>query len=392
MIDKVTVQECAICGACVNACPVDAISFTKAHLDFWYPQINEDICIHCNQCECACPILGCKGKPDDGYPIAFAAKSADDSIRLRSSSGGVFYELAEQMLREGGYVCGAVFDDEFHVKHILSNTHEDILRMMGSKYAQSDMGYCYREIKEMLEKGNKVLFSACPCQVAGLRTFLGKDYKNLLLVELICHGIPSDGMLQTYIDMQEKKYGARLTKLEFRNKAKGWHNSSVRMEFKNRRVHSIPMTFDTYMQGYFRGITLKESCFSCQFRKFKSGSDLTIGDLWGAEIAIPDMDDNIGLSAVIVNSEKGALFLERSEIVCCQFEIDRILKYNRSLLESFDEGAQRTAFYAYTEKYDLERAIKAFFQEKLLQKAKREFRFFLRCTWYALRGKGKPLY
>ena len=313
-------------------------------------------------------------------------------MRMRSSSGGAFYELADQMLRDGGYVCGAVFDDEFHVKHILSNAKEDILRMMGSKYAQSDVGYCYREVKDVLEKGCKVLFSGCPCQVAGLRTFLGKEYPNLLFVELICHGIPSDHMLQTYIGMQERKYGAKLTKMEFRNKKKGWHNSSVRMEFENGRVHSEPMTFDTYMQGYFRGVTLKESCFSCQFRGFKSGSDLTIGDLWGAEISIPDMDDNNGLSAVIVNSEKGTLFLNRSKTIRRQFEIDKILKYNQSLLTSFDEGAQRAAFYAYTERCDLEGAIETFFQETLLQKAKRKFRFFLRYAWYTLQGKGKPLY
>lgn len=167
MIDKVSVQECAICGACINACPVDAISLDKVHLDFRYPQINEDICIHCSQCEKACPILGNKGKPSEGYPVAFAAKSENDPMRMRSSSGGAFYELADQMLRDGGYVCGAVFDDKFHVKHILSNAKEDMLRMMGSKYAQSDVGYCYREVKDVLEKGCKVLFSGCPCPGRG---------------------------------------------------------------------------------------------------------------------------------------------------------------------------------------------------------------------------------
>ena len=246
MIDKVSVQECAICGACINACPVDAISLDKVHLDFRYPQINEDICIHCNQCEKACPILGNKGKPDEGYPVACAAKSENDPMRLRSSSGGIFYELADRMLRDGGYVCGAVFDDKFHVKHILSNAKEDILRMMGSKYAQSDVGHCYREIKDVLEKGCKVLFSGCPCQVAGLRTFLGKEYPNLVLVELICHGIPSDHMLQTYIGMQERKYGARLTRMEFRNKKKGWHNSSVRMEFENGKTAFMDFEGEQY--------------------------------------------------------------------------------------------------------------------------------------------------
>ena len=267
MIDKVSVQECAICGACINACPVDAISLDKVHLDFRYPQINEDICIHCNRCEKACPILGNKGKPDEGYPVAFAAKSENDPMRMRSSSGGVFYELADQMLRDGGYVCGAVFDEEFHVKHILSNAKEDMLRMMGSKYAQSDVGYCYREVKDVLEKGCKVLFSGCPCQVAGLRTFLGKEYPNLVLVELICHGIPSDHMLQTYIGMQERKYGARLTRMEFRNKKKGWHNSSVRMEFGHHRTYSKPEAADAYMNGFEERRAGKNTRQRCRSRR-----------------------------------------------------------------------------------------------------------------------------
>ena len=392
MIDRISVEQCTLCGSCYNACPVDAISFKTLYLDFLYPAIDNSRCVGCDRCEKSCPILADKQEPESGYPIAFAARSRDEEARRKSSSGGVFYELASEILSEGGYICGAVFDDHFHVKHIVSNTQKDLYRMMGSKYAQSDMGMCFRQIKTLLDEGKNVLFTGCPCQVAGLRTYMGRKHPNLLLVELICHGIPSDHMLQTYIGMQERKYGARLKEMEFRNKEKGWHNSSVRMEFENGRVHSEPMTFDTYMQGYFRGVTLKESCFSCQFRGFKSGSDLTIGDLWGAEISIPDMDDNNGLSAVIVNSEKGTLFLNRSKIIRRQFEIDKILKYNQSLLTSFDEGAQRTAFYAYTEKYDLERAIETFFQETLLQKAKRKFRFFLRYAWYTLQGKGKPLY
>lgn len=392
MIDKISVQDCALCGACFNACPVDAIRFSKAYLDFRYPEIDATRCVHCNQCEKACPILGDKSKPEDGYPIAFAAKSNDDSVRLRSSSGGAFYELASQMLRDGGYVCGAVFDESFHVRHIVSNMQRDLVRMMGSKYAQSDVGYCYREIKEKLNAGEKVLFSGCPCQVAGLRTYLGKSYKDLLLVELICHGIPSDQMLQTYIRMQEKKYGAKLKRMEFRNKAKGWHNSAVRMEFENGKIYTEPMTIDAFMQGYFRGISLKESCFSCQFRNFTSGSDLTIGDFWGAEIEMPNIDDNKGLSAIISNSQKGTAFLEKTLTACVPVKIDNILKYNQALVRSFDIGTQRAIFYKYVTAHSSEEAIEQFFQEKLFQKIKRKGRFALRCIWHAIRGKGKPLY
>jgi len=391
MIDKVSVQECAICGACINACPVDAISLDKVHLDFRYPQIKEDICIHCNQCEKVCPILGNKGKPDDGYPVAFAAKSENDPMRMRSSSGGAFYELADQMLRDGGYVCGAVFDDEFYVKHILSYAKEDILRMMGSKYAQSDVGYCYREVKDVLEKGCKVLFSGCPCQVAGLRTFLGKEYPNLVLVELICHGIPSDHMLQTYIGMQERKYGAKLTKMEFRNKKKGWHNSSVRMEFENHRIYSIPYTADAYTIGFLRNITLKSSCYDCHFRNFTAGSDITLGDFWGAEVELPE-DDNKGISAILVNSGKGMDIIDRCNLALTPANVETVIKYNKNLLCSAALSPQRSLFYASADTNGLEKAIRRYLEESTIQKLKRQSRYALRCIWHTIRGKGKPLY
>lgn len=391
MIDKVSVQECTLCGACVNACPVDAISLDKAYLDFRYPQINEDICIHCNQCEQACPILGNKGKPNEGYPVAFAAKSENDSMRMRSSSGGAFYELADQMHRDGGYVCGAVFDDEFHVKHILSNAKEDILRMMGSKYAQSDVGYCYREIKDVLEKGCKVLFSGCPCQVAGLRTFLGKEYPNLLLVELICHGIPSDQMLQTYIGMQERKYDARLTRMEFRNKKKGWHNSSVRMEFENHRIYSIPYTADAHTIGFLRNITLKSSCYDCHFRNFTAGSDIIMGDFWGAEVELPE-DDNKGISAILVNSGKGMDIIDRCNLALTPANVETVIKYNKNLLCSAAVSPQRSSFYAHADTNGLEEAIRIYLEESTIQKLKRQSRYALRCIWHTIRGKGKPLY
>lgn len=391
MIDRVSVQECTLCGACVNACPTDAISFSKPYLDFCYPQVKEDVCLHCDLCEKACPVLGKKAEPIEGFPVAFAAKSNDEAARLHSSSGGTFYEFASQMLRDGGYVCGAVFDDKFHVKHILSNAKEDILRMMGSKYAQSNMGYCYREIKDVLEKGCKVLFSGCPCQAAGLRTFLGKEYPNLLLVELICHGIPSDRMLQTYIGMQERKYGAKLARMEFRNKKKGWHNSSVRMEFENHRIYSIPYTADAYTIGFLRNITLKSSCYDCHFRNFAAGSDIILGDFWGAEVELPE-DDNKGISAILVNSGKGMDLIDRCNLALTPANVETVIRYNKNLLCSAAPSPQRSSFYASADTNGLEEAIRRYLEESAIQKLKRQSRYALRCIWHTIRGKGKPLY
>ena len=391
MIDKVSVRDCALCGACFNACPVDAIRFSKAYLDFRYPEIDVTRCVRCNQCEKACPVLGSKSKPEGGYPIAFAAKSNDDSVRLHSSSGGAFYELASQMLHDGGYVCGAAFDESFHVRHIVSNTQEDIFRMMGSKYAQSDVGYCYREIKEKLNAGEKVLFSGCPCQVAGLRTYLGRPYKDLILVELICHGIPSDQMLQAYIHMQEKKYGAKLKRMEFRNKTKGWHGSSMRMEFENQRVYSKSITADAYMNGFLGSATLKSSCYNCHFRNFTTGSDIVLGDFWGAEVELPE-DDNKGISAILVNSEKGMDILDRCNLALTRTDVETVIKYNRNLLCSAEPNPQRSSFYASVDTNGLEEAIRRHLEESITQKLRRQSRYALRCIWHAIRGKGKPLY
>ncbi len=349
-------------------------------------------CIGCGRCERACPLLTDRCKPEDGYPVAFAARSKNEEVRLHSSSGGVFYELAYKTLSDSGYVCGAVFDEQFHVKHIVSDTQEDLERMMGSKYAQSDMGFCYREIKKKLDDGKKVLFTGCPCQVAGLRTYLGKDYPNLLLVELICHGIPSDSMLQTYIGMQEKKYGAKLKRLEFKDKAKGWHSSSVRMQFENKCIYTAPIGADAYMKGFLGNVFLKPACYSCNFRNFSSGADITIGDFWGAEVELPKEDDNKGLSAVIVNTEKGLAALKSCAIVLIPTTEERIIKHNMNLIKSPSKSPQRNEFYGYAEVNGYEAAIQRFLKEKFTQKLKRHMKYRLRCVAHMLRREGKPLY
>jgi len=336
--------------------------------------------------------LADKQEPESGYPIAFAARIRDEEARRKSSSGGVFYELASKILSEGGYICGAVFDDHFHVKHIVSNTQKDLYRMMGSKYAQSDMGMCFRQIKTLLDEGKNVLFTGCPCQVAGLRTYIGRKHPNLLLVELICHGIPSDQMLQTYIGMQEKKYGSRLKEMEFRNKAKGWHNSSVRMEFANHRLYAETIGSDTYMKGFLGSTFLKPSCYQCHFRNYAAGSDIVLGDFWGAEVEHTAEDDNKGLSAVLVNTEKGFASLNKCMLMIVPTSVEKIVKYNMNLVQSAGKSPLRSEFYAYAEENGYESAIRCFLEEKLIDKAIRRGRFVLRYAWHVIRGKGCPLY
>ena len=391
MIDKLSPNECALCGSCADACPTGAISFQKAYLDFRYPSVDSAKCISCGLCERVCPVLT-TGEASAVPQKAYAAKNPDREIRRGSSSGGVFWALAKTMLSQGGYVCGAVFDEEFRVHHLVSNREEDVRRMMGSKYAQSDLTGVYKRVKELLRKGETVLFTGCPCQVAGLSSFLGKKYDNLILVDIICHGIPGSTMLRFYLDYQEKKHRSKIDTICFRDKKQGWHNSSVRIRFANGAEYRSPITVDAYMKGYFGATVLKESCYDCKFKLFRSGSDLTMGDFWGAEIVRTDLDDNVGLSAVIAHTAKADALLQQCGLDLWEENLDTIIKYNPNLIRPTRRNPNREVFYDYAQANGYVAAIEKLFAERPLKAVYRKGRYALRCIWYWVRGRKKPLY
>lgn len=394
MIDKLSPNECMLCGSCADACPANAISFKKEHLAFHYPEIDPEACISCGLCDRACPVLSAEGAVQEtrSLPRAFAAGNPDPEIRRNSSSGGIFRALAQAVLDRGGYVCGAVFDEDFRVAHRISDREEDVRRMMGSKYAQSDLTGIYREIRELLRSGKTVLFTGCPCQAAALRSFLGKDHENLFAVDFICHGTPSGSILRTYLDDQEKQHQSRVKTLCFRDKKHGWHRSSVRIGFENGAEYCEPITVDAYMKGFLGGIYLKESCYDCKFKNFRSGSDLTMGDFWGVEAERPDLDDNTGLSAILVGTEKGGRLLEESGVQLHDIPLDTVIKYNRNLVASTKMAPDREEFYEYAKQNGLSAAIRTKLTEPPMQKLRRKCRYALRCVWYFVTRRGKPLY
>lgn len=394
MIDRINVQDCVLCGSCMNICPVNAISFQKEYLDFCYPEIDKKKCIGCDLCERVCPVLKeiVSFSNRMNSPLAYIARNRSSEVRRRSTSGGIFFAAAQYVLSMGGYICGAIFDDDFHVKHICTNDVEQVQRMLGSKYAQSDMGDIFRQVKDILLRGTLVLFTGCPCQIAGLNAYLRKNYDNLILMELICHGIPSDKMLQSYIQLLESLYHAKLTQIQFRNKDKGWHCSAVSASFLNGSSYRNPITVDAYMRGFLGNIYLKESCYHCKFRSFKSGADLMIGDFWGAETEMPQIDDNTGLSAVLIHSKKGNEFFHQLDIDCYETNVERIIYYNRSIIESAQPNKNRHIFYQCAEINGYPNAIYKILWEKIIDKWKRQVHYVLRCIYYKLSGRGKPLY
>lgn len=394
MIDKLSVKDCALCGSCADACPVSAITYETAYKDFSYPKVNPDKCIGCNLCEKVCPVLAGDTREADTAPLrrAYAAKNPDSAVRQGSSSGGVFWAIAQTVLAYGGYVCGVVFDENFRVHHSISNRTEDVRKMMGSKYAQSDLTGIYKIIRELLGAGELVLFTGCPCQVAALHQFLGKDYENLITVDIICHGVPSNTMLRAYLDYQEKKHRSKIETVCFRDKKHGWHNSSIKIGFANRSVYCAPITADAFMKGYFGAIVLKESCYSCAFKNFRAGSDMTMGDFWGAEAVRPELDDNTGLSAVIANTGKGDAFLHQCGLELWEEQLNTVVRYNRNLIAPTKKNPERDRFYVYAQTNGYAAAIRDLLTEPPLKRLRREGRYLLRCICYFIMGRGKPLY
>lgn len=297
------VEGCCGCGACLNVCPKNAISFREDAEGFAYPSVDEGKCIDCSLCVKVCPVLS----PDvERLPLkVYAAKNRDLQERIQSSSGGMFLPLAREVLRQGGQVFGVEFSEDFRsARHACASDADGVKRFSGSKYIQSDTGRTYSMTKMFLENGVPVLYSGTPCQIAGLRKFLRKDYENLYTVDLVCHGVPSPGIWRRYMDETAPEGTASVN---FRDKVTGWKRFSLVMKDCSGKVlFSQREDENVFMDGFLKNLYLRPSCYRCPARKGRSGSDLTIADYWHLKKTLPDFDDNTGVGLVLVNTAKGA--------------------------------------------------------------------------------------
>lgn len=297
------VEGCCGCGACLNVCPKNAISFREDAEGFAYPSVDEGKCIDCSLCVKVCPVLS----PDvERLPLkVYAAKNRDLQERIQSSSGGMFLPLAREVLRQGGQVFGVEFSEDFRsARHACASDADGVKRFSGSKYIHSDTGRTYSMTKMFLENGVPVLYSGTPCQIAGLRKFLRKDYENLYTVDLVCHGVPSPGIWRRYMDETAPEGTASVN---FRDKVTGWKRFSLVMKDSSGKVlFSQREDENVFMDGFLKNLYLRPSCYRCPARKGRSGSDLTIADYWHLKKTLPDFDDNTGVGLVLVNTAKGA--------------------------------------------------------------------------------------
>ncbi len=306
--------NCCGCNACGDVCPKDAITFETDIEGFWYPVVDKTKCIDCGLCEKVCPELHIDElkKNDFETPVrTIAAINKDMSVRWDSTSGGAFSALADGMYEQGGYVSGAVYDERFLVHNYISDNRNDLPRLRSSKYLQSNAEGLYKNIRDLLRRGEKVLACGTPCQMAALRSFLRKDYDNLIIVDFICRGVNSPKVYRKYLDSLERKYGGKIVSVKAKNKELGWRSLTRKVVFDNGQVYYGIKMDDDFRRGYHTNVFCRPSCYACKYKGFPRMADVTIADYWGIEKIDKNLDNNIGTSMILLNSRKGEKYFEQ---------------------------------------------------------------------------------
>ena len=302
-------QKCSGCGLCEHLCPKNAITMVEKD-GFLYPNVNENTCVYCGVCVKLCPVNSDK-LTESNCIEAFAVKHKDSNVIFNSSSGGIFTALSDKILENNGYIIGADFDDDMNLVHTTTSTTEGRDRMRGSKYIQSNTVGIYKAIRDLLNEDKPILFTGTPCQAAAVRkAFPNKD--NLYIVDIICHGVPSPEVWKKYVEFIEKKYKKKLTFFSFRNKSlSGWRKYSAKLTFDDKTEILHNDYTGSFIELFRYDVCLRPSCTECNFTSMNRQGDITIGDFWGIENTIPEISDNKGISAVMINTEKGKRLFEQ---------------------------------------------------------------------------------
>ena len=339
-------EQCCGCSACKQICPKQCITMCADEEGFLYPVVEKNKCVNCGMCEKVCPVLNVS-KKRSGEPLCYAAYNNNEEERLNSSSGGIFCLLARRIIEEGGIVFGAAMSDDCKiVHHIAVSELEYIEKLQGSKYVQSEIGSTYKQAREALEDGVKVLFSGTPCEIEGLKAYLQKDYEKLVCVDVVCHGSPSPKLWGNYVRFRERHAGATACRTFFRHKKHGWKKYEVLFKFTNNTSYEQILYKDLFMQMFLQNLCLRPSCYACSFKKENRESDMTLADFWGCGNICPDLDDDKGLSMILIHSEKGKGIFDSIKANMCfrEVPIQAALKGNIAVTESCKKPPNREQF------------------------------------------------
>ena len=340
MINILDKKNCCGCFACSQICPKHCITMSRDKEGFFYPNVDENICIGCGLCEKVCPELDHNKLDNWKEPKVYESYSKDDEIRIESTSGGLFSILANQMYDEGAYVGGAVYDEEFRLKLFISNNRADLNRIRGSKYIQAEVGETFIQVKDLLDKGEKVFICSNPCQIFALKKFLRKDYSNLYTCDILCKGVPTYKFLKAYLDYQSSKSGSKVQSLQFKYKDEKyvWGQLGTKIIFENGKHYLKDGGEDAFMTAFLKtGFTVRPSCIECHFKDFPRYADISLGDFWGIQ-NYSKQDTRKGMSLVLVNNEKGEELLNKvsNNLYLAEHSVKEASKGNIHLIQAYD--------------------------------------------------------
>lgn len=365
MNNMVPVENCTGCSACLFCCPQDAIAMVEDGEGFLYPQIDPLKCNTCGLCAKTCPAQTVSTVKSDGVPTVYAGWTNDRELLRQSTSGGVFSEIARNVIKEGGVVFGAAYDETMAVRHMAVETWDNLQALRGSKYVQSDVGDTYRQAENHLKAGRRVLYSGTPCQIAGLHVAIKRDHKNLLTCDLICHGVPSPKVFRMAIDSIEKRKNSKVVGFLFREKSFGWLHPTVRIAFADGTFLNENYMDNHFNLGFQKDIYLRPACYQCPIKPGGPVADITLGDFWQLLKFEPSLINRGGTSAVIVNTERGSQAIQhcvgRLSLTECSFtfiEKDSILRKSVKLLP------ERAAFFAELDRLSFEELTRKYIKPR----------------------------
>lgn len=339
---------CTGCSACMNICPHKCITMKNDNDGFVYPEVDEKVCVNCGLCRRICPVNNFINIQTQDFPIAYAAYNNDSDVVEHSSSGGIFNAFAKEVINQNGIVYGAAFNSDFGVEHIRVTTIEQLKLFRGSKYVQSNINNTYELAKSDLINGKKVLFSETPCQIAGFKQFIDKEYDNLLCIDIICHSVPSPKAWRTYLSQLEDKENQHITNVNFRDKRSSWKKYYLCLELENGREILHTGNDNRFMQAFIQGLSTRESCYKCAFKGSNRGSDITLGDFWGVESVCPESFNERGTSLVIIQTSKGLQAFSdiSNQLKTCVVDKDDAIKYNPAYSEPSVPNKYRKDFFS----------------------------------------------
>lgn len=361
---------CSGCGACASICPTQCIRMENDIEGFLYPKVNQEQCINCNKCNKVCPIINPHTKRS---PLSCYAAYNTQS-RMNSSSGGVFFLLAKAILEKKGVVCGVAFDETWVTEHVFIETIEQLAKLQGSKYIQSNTKETYKKAFDFLKQNRIVLYTGTPCQIAGLNSFLKQkkiDLTNLFTVELCCHGVPSPSIWKQYLSENVK---GKITNITFRSKTNGWKNYTLEIKTNTGIAVNEGKLSNNYMKGFLYNLYCRPVCSNCHFKSFSTESDLSIGDFWGLSQFYPEKDDDKGMSLILPLTEKGnTLFQEiKKELNYFRISYNEVISGNTNFIKPSPYHPNRKKFWKMIKKgYSVDYCVSKCLQINLETKIKR---------------------